>query len=61
MAELSNNEAGRGFTHIYTATYEDLQTIGNGMKLKHLLAQLPSSLMWELAQVTLMSSSMLLM
>lgn len=28
--ELSNNEAGRGFTHIYTATYEDLQTIGNG-------------------------------
>ena len=30
MAELSNNEAGRGFTHIYTATYEDLQTIGNG-------------------------------
>ena len=30
MPELSNNEAGRGFTHIYTATYEDLQTIGNG-------------------------------
>ncbi len=30
MAELTNNEAGRGFTHIYTATYEDLQTIGNG-------------------------------
>jgi len=30
MAELSNNEAGRGFTHVYTATYEDLQTIGNG-------------------------------
>ena len=30
MAELSNNEAGRGFTHIYTATYEDLQAIGNG-------------------------------
>ena len=28
--ELSNNEAGRGFTHVYTATYEDLQTIGNG-------------------------------
>ena len=28
--ELSNNEAGRGFTHIYTATFEDLQTIGNG-------------------------------
>lgn len=30
MAQLSNNEAGRGFTHVYTATYEDLQTIGNG-------------------------------
>ena len=30
MPELSNNEAGRGFTHVYTATYEDLQTIGNG-------------------------------
>jgi hypothetical protein len=30
MAELTNNEAGRGFTHVYTATYEDLQTIGNG-------------------------------
>jgi len=30
MSELSNNEAGRGFTHVYTATYEDLQTIGNG-------------------------------
>lgn len=30
MAELSNNEAGRGFTHVYTATYEDLQAIGNG-------------------------------
>jgi hypothetical protein len=33
MAELSNNEAGRGFTHVYTATYEDLQTIGNGGQL----------------------------
>ena len=30
MPELSNNAAGRGFTHVYTATYEDLQTIGNG-------------------------------
>ena len=30
MSELSNNESGRGFTHIYTATFEDLQTIGNG-------------------------------
>lgn len=30
MAELTNNESGRGFTHVYTATYEDLQTIGNG-------------------------------
>ena len=30
MSELSNNEAGRGFTHVYTATFEDLQTIGNG-------------------------------
>ena len=30
MAELSNNDAGRGFTHVYTATYEDLQAIGNG-------------------------------
>ena len=29
MPELSNNAAGRGFTHVYTATYEDLQTIGN--------------------------------
>jgi hypothetical protein len=25
MAELSNNEAGRGFTHVYTATYEEEQ------------------------------------
>ena len=33
MPELSNNEAGRGFTHVYTATYEDLQTIGNGGQL----------------------------
>jgi len=33
MSELSNNEAGRGFTHVYTATYEDLQTIGNGGQL----------------------------
>ena len=30
MSELTNNEAGRGFTHVYTATFEDLQTIGNG-------------------------------
>lgn len=27
---LTNNEAGRGFTHIYVADYEDLQAIGNG-------------------------------
>ena len=33
MPELSNNEAGRGFTHIYTATYVDLQAIGNGGQL----------------------------
>ena len=33
MPELSNNEAGRGFTHVYTATYEDLQTVGNGGQL----------------------------
>ena len=30
MSELTNNEAGRGFTHIYTLTFEELQTIGNG-------------------------------
>ena len=30
MPELSNNAAGRGFTHVYTADYTDLQTIGNG-------------------------------
>jgi hypothetical protein len=30
MAELTNNESVKGFTHIYTATYEDLQSIGNG-------------------------------
>ena len=27
---LTNNEAGRGFTHFYVADYEDLQAIGNG-------------------------------
>lgn len=30
MAELTNNESVKGFTHIYTATYKDLQSIGNG-------------------------------
>ena len=30
MPELSYNAAGRGFTHVYTADYTDLQTIGNG-------------------------------
>ena len=30
MAELSNNEAGRGFTDVIRLTYEDLISIGNG-------------------------------
>ena len=29
MSELSNNEAGRGYTHITRLTYADLQSIGN--------------------------------
>jgi len=49
MAELSNNEAGRGFTHIYTATYEDLQTIGNGGQAT--IATIPAGGAVELAGV----------
>lgn len=30
MPKLSNNESIGDFTHVYTASYEDLQTIGNG-------------------------------
>jgi hypothetical protein len=49
MSELSNNEAGRGFTHVYTATYEDLQTIGNGGQLT--IATIPAGGAVELAGV----------
>ena len=49
MPELSNNEAGRGFTHVYTATYEDLQTIGNGGQLT--IATIPAGGAVELAGV----------
>ena len=47
--ELSNNEAGRGFTHVYTATYEDLQTIGNGGQLT--IATIPAGGAVEMAGV----------
>jgi hypothetical protein len=30
MPKLTVNESTGDFTHIYTATYEELQTIGNG-------------------------------
>ena len=49
MSELSNNEAGRGFTHVYTATYEDLQTIGNGGQLT--IATIPAGGAVEMAGV----------
>lgn len=49
MSELSNNEAGRGFTHVYTASYEDLQTIGNGGQLT--IATIPAGGAVELAGV----------
>ncbi len=49
MAELSNNEAGRGFTHIYTATYEDLQAIGNGSQAT--IATIPAGGAVEMAGV----------
>ena len=49
MSELSNKEAGRGFTHVYTATYEDLQTIGNGGQLT--IATIPAGGAVELAGV----------
>ena len=50
MSELSNNEAGRGFTHVYTATYEDLQTIGNdGQKT---IATIPAGGAVEMVGVT---------
>jgi hypothetical protein len=49
MPELSNNEAGRGFTHVYTATYEDLQTIGNGGQLT--IATIPAGGAVELVGV----------
>ena len=49
MPELSNNEAGRGFTHVYTATYEDLQTIGNGGQLT--IATIPAGGAVEMAGV----------
>ena len=49
MSELSNNEAGRGFTHVYTATYKDLQTIGNGGQLT--IATIPAGGAVELAGV----------
>ena len=49
MSELSNNEAGRGFTHVYTATYEDLQTIGNGGQLT--IATIPAGGAVELVGV----------
>ena len=49
MSELSNNEAGRGFTHVYTATYEDLQTIGNAGQLT--IATIPAGGAVELAGV----------
>ena len=49
MSELSNNEAGRGFTHVYTATFEDLQTIGNGGQLT--IATIPAGGAVELAGV----------
>ena len=49
MAKLSNNEAGRGFTNIYTATYEDLQTIGNGGQLT--IATIPAGGAVEMAGV----------
>ena len=49
MSELSNNEAGRGFTHVYTATYKDLQTIGNGGQLT--IATIPAGGAVELVGV----------
>ena len=49
MSELSNNEAGRGFTHVYTATFKDLQTIGNGGQLA--IATIPAGGAVELAGV----------
>ena len=49
MPKLSNNEAGRGFTHVYTATYEDLQTIGNGGQLT--IATIPAGGAVEMAGV----------
>ena len=49
MSELSNNEAGRGFTHVYTATYEDLQAIGNAGQLT--IATIPAGGAVELAGV----------
>jgi|TARA_R110000765_G_scaffold82971_3_gene161390 hypothetical protein len=49
MAKLSNNEAGRGFTNIYTATYEDLQAIGNGGQLT--IATIPAGGAVEMAGV----------
>jgi hypothetical protein len=49
MSELSNNEAGRGFTHVYTATFKDLQTIGNGGQLT--IATIPAGGAVELAGV----------
>jgi len=49
MPELSNNEAGRGFTHIYTATYEDLQAIGNGSQAT--IATIPAGGAVEMAGV----------
>lgn len=48
-SSLSNNEAGRGFTHIYVADYEDLQSIGNGGQLT--IATIPAGGAVELAYV----------
>jgi hypothetical protein len=48
-SSLSNNEAGRGFTHIYVADYEDLQSIGNGGQVT--IATIPAGGAVELVYV----------
>ena len=49
MAELSNNEAGRGYTDVIRLTYEDLQSIGNAGQ--QTIATIPAGGAVELAGV----------
>jgi len=49
MAELSNNEAGRGYTDVIRLTYLDLQSIGNAGQ--QTIATIPAGGAVELAGV----------